>query len=398
MISRARLFSIFLSSLLITACASDDEYDLMALDSDSTSSDADDSESDLLDEHDEHDEDDTVLEESGDDVESPDEGTLPHRVGDPDPQVIFINGSGRTVSPGGNSSSSSKGTSSLVKNRARRFPASKFHRTKDWNELMAAVRKDFSAYNVEIVDERPDSPPYIEVIVSNVKGTYLNYKETTTGVSPISCGVLENTIAFVFDKRLRSPQSVANTISHEAGHALSLSHTQTADDIMSYVSKVDGRFVNTSARCGTKPGNNQNCICRDGYGRRLTRQNNHEQLNFFLGKKKSTNQTPKTSKQLTISTPNNRTDFLENSRITIDVDASKINGLKDVVLSWRPKGGQTKTFECRRTPNIECTKKKNGTYSFSIVVGSGTRYVTAVATTSGGTLRSATSTLEFKRR
>lgn len=393
MISRARLFSVLFSSLLIAACASDDEYNLMPLESDSTSSDVDDSASELLDDDDL--EDDTVEENPIDDVESPDEQALPRRIGETEPQVVYINGEGRKIDPTESASSSKDGTSSLL-DKTYTFPASKYRNTSNWDKMMAAVRKDFDAYNVKIVDQRPDASPYIEVIVSNVTGSFINYKEKTVGVSPISCRVLENTVAFVFDQRLRSPQSVANTVSHEAGHALSLSHTQTAEDLMSYVSKEDGRFVDRNAKCGTKPGDDQNCICKDSKGRRLKKQNNHQQLLHFVGPKRNDTDAPKIDDKLTLSTVDNKTTFSANSRITLTVDTRKITGLKDVALDWRV--GTTKsTFECKNTPNIQCTNK-NGIYTFSIVVGEGTRHVAAVATTSGGTLRSATKELVFEPR
>lgn len=385
------LLGALMSTFVLIACATDMDSDSPNSEFESKSSE--DTDLQAEDESDEHDHDfehdhDTVVEVDDED-ESDDEGQLPRYTGSAPPRVVYINGTGRTVKPG-KSSNSQDGVSSLIREE-KDFPPSKYvNDPKAWGELMAAVRKDFAAYNVTIVDKRPKSGPYIEAIVTNKDGTFINLNRTTVGYAPVKCGVIENAIAFIFDEIKKSAQSTANTISHELGHTMSLSHTQTRYDLMSYLPAVDSEFFDQNALCGPSPSKPQRCICKQEY------QNNHRQLLQFLGAKSEAAPAAEPSKDLAITSPTDGATLPAHSKIVVDVDARNLKNVKEVSLRWQ-NGSTRKSFSCGQDTSLVKCKESGGIYSFSIVVGSGTRYITAVASTAKGELQSSTSRIKLSK-
>lgn len=219
---------------------------------------------------------DTVFDTSPPDIEgSPDGPGIPSvlAAGAP-PIVLYLNGSGATLSPGRNNSFVN--TSQLV-NGPTTFPASRFaNDAVRWPRLVDLVKNHFAAYNVTVVDVEPAAPPYIEAVITNGSPSLIGAGSGMNGISPVRCGVIGASVVLVFDRRKPTEAALAETVAHELGHSLSLSHTQTATDFMSY-SSPRLRFEDLDARCGPSAASSQSCVCGG------TTQNNHQQLLRFVG-------------------------------------------------------------------------------------------------------------------
>jgi hypothetical protein len=302
------------------------------------------------------------------------------------PVILYLNGRGATMSPGRNDSS--KNTSQIVTS-ATTFPPSKYASDATrWARLVATVKEHFALYNVAVVDTEPAAPPYLEALITNGPPSLIGYGDSLGGIAPTRCGIIATSVVYIFDRRMASEVDVAEVASHELGHSLSLSHTQTPTDLMSY-SNSRTRFENLAAACGPTPSQPQSCNCGG------STQNNVEQLLRFLGP--ATGEPPPppppppppggepppppppTSPSVAILAPADGSTYVPNQRLDVKADASKVPGLTRMSLRWKI-GNTTYSYGC---PSTTCSVANN-VYTWRMVPGSGTRFITARATGAGG--------------
>lgn len=192
--------------------------------------------------------------------------------------------------------------------------------------ILDAVKTDFMAYDVDIVDERPSSGDYTMAVVSPtnpVGGSVL-------GIAPLDCNDAQpSNVVFAFhgDGDGFSPAGAAGTISHEAGHSYGLDHVDDPLDMMNPAnSGGDPTFrdlcdplVEPMPLCAAVHMN----FCPDGMG-----QNSHQELLEIFG-----SSTPDTSAPVvTITSPDDGAFFETGAAFEITVTASDDDEVRMVQL------------------------------------------------------------------
>ena len=166
------------------------------------------------------------------------------RDGTADP-IMYLNRcvGGCVISPGINDSGGN--TSSMV---SEDVTLSEFaHGDTVWNEVVDCVKEVMRPYDIEVVTEDPGST--VNHLESMVAGTSdeAGMENGVMGVSPVAwdCLPLNRTISFTFANlhAANDPREICETITHEAGHTLGLSHEMACDELMLYV---------TGRTCGPK--------------------------------------------------------------------------------------------------------------------------------------------------
>lgn len=310
--------------------------------------------------------------------------------GESPPIVLYLNKNGATVSKGTNDSAAN--TSQIVTSTTVFPPSSYQNDPTRWAEVVAGVKNHFARYNVTIVETEPTTGTYLEAIVTSGSPSLIGYGDNLGGIAPTRCGIVAKSIAFIFDHGGRRPLGTAEVISHELGHSLSLSHTQTQSDLMSYTSQTPLKFEDLAATCGTAPGKTEACNCQG------TTQNNHQQLIQYVGAVQSTTPPPAdagsptdppppdagtppptTTESVAILSPANNSTYTPNTTVEVKADFSKVTGLQKGVLHWRINT-QVNEYPC---PSSSCTVA-NGIYTWRIVPGGGERIFYARATKTSG--------------
>ncbi len=148
-----------------------------------------------------------------------------------------------------------------------------------WNEMMQRIRQIYAPFDIEITDVDPGSEPHAEVAVCGSAADW-GAENGVLGISPWNCSVIPNSVSFVFPvDHGDDPIGLAESITHEAGHAFTLEHEMICDDIMWWSSECQGDkyFYDQSAQCGD--GSATNCHCGS------SQQNSYQDLlgNFGAG-------------------------------------------------------------------------------------------------------------------
>ncbi len=151
----------------------------------------------------------------------------------------------------------------------------------DWQQAVAHARTLFRAYNVTFVETEPAAGNYIECVVTNSSGDiFRDYSSATVGASGRTCSGQRSSINFVLlGGRITRPVRIGEIIAHEVGHVLSLQHTLTTGDMMSY-RRAAKAFLDRNMPCArnkSKRWVSTPCQCN------ITRQNSHQMLLTRLG-------------------------------------------------------------------------------------------------------------------
>lgn len=213
------------------------------------------------------------------------EPTLPH--GTISSRIIFLNNcKGETTSTGApgcritrGTNNSRTNTSSIASGNLAAYTGS----DSTWNAIVQCVRETYAPFNVTVTATDPGpNTPHFEAMAAGLPGQ-IGFSSQTGGVSPFSCGIINNAISFSFLNA--SPNNVNQAcwiIAQETAHAFGLSHSMNASDPMTYIPNPPmKRFQNTSSCIGTQgccqP--SQECQCQEPNNM----QNSYQRLMDIFG-------------------------------------------------------------------------------------------------------------------
>lgn len=126
-----------------------------------------------------------------------------------------------------------------------------------WNAVVGCVREKFSAFQVDVVDQRPSDGDFITAVIGG-SADQLGYDpDQVAGVGPADGHVIPDAVVHIFSRTIgeRDTQQLCETTAHEVGHALGLDHSMQCGDLMSYPRDECGErptltFTNVDAACG----------------------------------------------------------------------------------------------------------------------------------------------------
>ena len=184
--------------------------------------------------------------------EAPDAATVSH--------VIYLNNckpNGCQIKPGYNNATTNTSTIPDVASNISPFTGS----DAVWQQVVECVRQTYADFDVEIVTERPASGDYHMAIVAGTPGQ-VQMQNGVLGVSPFSCGYINNAISFTFANLIANDVAeMCWTVSQETAHSWGLDHKYDNRDPMTYLSggPTIKRFQNEAGSCGEY--NARQCQC-----------------------------------------------------------------------------------------------------------------------------------------
>lgn len=306
------------------------------------------------------------------------------------PVVIYMHRGGRRYTPGWDDAKN--GVSSVLsyyKLGPVDFPAATFTDL-EWSDLLARVRAYFSRYAVTITDVRPASGVYTEIAVGAASGAVLGLSNNTTGIAPLgSCRVVPGAVGFVFHELYTGPYKswygavagAAETVAHEIGHTLSLSHEQLDADLMSYAPWSPTKdFQDAASACGTSATAVESCSCGGAT------QNSRAQLLTMVGARPTPPPPPPTTGDtkaptVTIASPAEGASVPGNAVVDVAVDASDDVGVASVELYWEYSD---RLLACDDAAGWATCTRSGGRTTWHVNAGTGARRFYAVAKDAAG--------------
>jgi len=119
-----------------------------------------------------------------------------------------------------------------------------------WAEHLACVEASYAPYGITVTDVDPGAVAHFEVGVAGTP-TQLGFSSGTGGVSPFTCGVINNGLAFSFANIYGNMKELCWTTAQESAHLFGLDHEFLARDPMTYLTGcLEKRFAPEDAQCG----------------------------------------------------------------------------------------------------------------------------------------------------
>lgn len=293
--------------------------------------------------------------------------------------VIYLNRGGATLS--GGQDDAARGVSSVVQGHRGGSVTIGPSGLSDsaWTELVGCVRSAYAQFNVEIVDQRPQTAGYVMTVFGG-SGAELGLGVDSHGIAPIdsdSCETIDSGVVFVFTDNLGNDAARACEVAaHEIAHVFSADHQLLASDLTSYLPFQGKRtFQDLDAVCGETT--ERPCAC----GR--SSQNTVELLRERLGTAPDLDATPPAI-DLTVGTA-------ARGARSIVVHADDSTGVASVTLTYQDANGSFSST-CG-DGQVTCTTF-NGTRTFTIPAASGTAVYFAEATDLAGNRASTVPTVE----
>lgn len=301
--------------------------------------------------------------------------------------TVYLHRGGGTFSPGYDDPAQGKssvltyyGLGDVV------MPASSYTDAQ-WTDLLTRVRAYFTPFNVAITDARPVGGPYIELAIGATYGSVLGLSNNITGIAPMgTCRVVTQAVGFVFTSLHDQPgyggiAGAAETVAHEIGHTLSLSHEQLSTDLMSYAPRSSlKRFQDEAAACGTSSTAVEACTCG------AATQNSHRQLLTMVGAHVTAPPPPPPSSDtqpptVTLVSPSERATPPGNAYLEVSVDATDNVGVASVELYWQ---FNNRLMACNDSVAGTTCTRAGARRTWRINVGTGERKFHAIAKDAAG--------------
>jgi MYXO-CTERM domain-containing protein len=201
--------------------------------------------------------------------------------------------------------------------------------------LMEAVRIDWAAYNVLIVDQRPASGDY----TMNVTTPTNPFGGGVLGIAPLDCNDgMKNNVTFAFhgaNDGFGAPTQ-ATTVGQEVAHSFGLEHVDEPADIMNPVnSGGDPSFMDECLALSGGGG-----MCADQHSANCgnaTTQNSHKELLTLFGPAIPDTEAP----TVTITAPVDNSMFQQGADFAIMVEAADDSAIAQVQLFNKDAALQT---------------------------------------------------------
>jgi MYXO-CTERM domain-containing protein len=188
--------------------------------------------------------------------------------------------------------------------------------------MVDCVKDLYSPFDVIVtdIDPGPDTP-HFEAMVSGGPAD-IGMQQGVGGVSPFSCGVIENAITYTFPEAVgNQPQIICEIVGQESAHAFGLDHEYLCEDPMTYLNGCGNKsFRDIDADCGEfSP---RNCQCGGAT------QNSVQRIKAIFG-----DAIPPTPPEVSIESPSNssvvRPGFTIVVEATDDVEVKRVEVLID---------------------------------------------------------------------
>lgn len=239
--------------------------------------------------------------------------------------VVFVNFDGATLTGGSDDSRDNRtGLSQLVGPFAAYGEGAKREAT------LQAVREDWAAYNILIVDERPSGGDY----TMNMTGPTNPYGGTILGVAPLDCddASTHNNITYAFHSAndSHSASTQATTVSQEVAHSYGLEHVNNGSDIMNPSNAGgDPSFLDQCIPIVPHP--EFGILCTGQHIASCgseSQQNSHAELLTLFGPAIADDTPP----QVEIVSPSDGANYQAGDSFSIDIEASDDGSVAEVEL------------------------------------------------------------------
>lgn len=239
--------------------------------------------------------------------------------------VVFVNFDGATLTGGSDDSRNNRtGLPALVGAFAAYGEGAKRDAT------LQAVREDWAAYNILIVDERPAGGDY----TMNMTGPTNPYGGNILGVAPLDCNdaSTHNNITYAFHSvnDSHSASTQATTVSQEVAHSYGLEHVNNGSDIMN-PSNVGGDPSFLDQCIAIVPHPEFGILCTDQHIASCgssSQQNSHAELLSLFGPAIADDAPP----DVEIVSPSDGANVQAGESFSIDVEATDDGSVAEVEL------------------------------------------------------------------
>jgi uncharacterized protein (TIGR03382 family) len=131
-----------------------------------------------------------------------------------------------------------------------------------WNQLVQCVQQSYAPFNVQIVTTRPAAGTDYHMAIVAGSASEVGESQGVLGVSPFTCGYIQNSISFTFANE--EPSAIMDlcwTVAQETAHSWGLDHKYDDRDPMTYLSSGPSMktFQNQAGACGEYSSRQCNC-------------------------------------------------------------------------------------------------------------------------------------------
>jgi MYXO-CTERM domain-containing protein len=130
-----------------------------------------------------------------------------------------------------------------------------------WAAVVECVQRAYLPFNVVVTDVDPSPAPHFEAVVAGSPDE-VGFESSTGGVSPFTCGVINNAVTYSFANIYQgSIPDICWTVAQESAHAFGLDHEFLCEDPLTYLSDCGSEkwFRNQDVPCGEyEP---RDCMC-----------------------------------------------------------------------------------------------------------------------------------------
>jgi hypothetical protein len=199
-------------------------------------------------------------------------------VEEPAPKVVYLHRGAITLK-GGARDDATRNVSGIVGRTGKQEVRLRGYRGSDaqWKRIVSCVRATFRPFDIEFVEERPESDDYFMVTIGS-RPRDIGYKDSRVGgLAPFNGTVIPDAVVFVFADSLGNRRrAICNTIAEEVGHAYGLDHIYDCSDVMTYLPDCGPKyFRDKDMPCGE----HEERACIDG----SPTQNTYQRLANLVG-------------------------------------------------------------------------------------------------------------------